>query len=67
MENKEKFFFEYLGTSIETRFKLTEEQDEALKFLIDNILSNERFKDILEIISQLTLEDVMQCCWKKSR
>lgn len=41
MENKEKFFFEYLGTSIETRFKLTEEQDEALKFLIDNILSGD--------------------------
>lgn len=41
MENKEKFFFEYLGISIETRFKLTEEQDEALKFLIDNILSGD--------------------------
>ena len=38
---EDKFYFKYKDTEIETKFRLTDEQEEGLKFLIDNILSGD--------------------------
>lgn len=40
-EKENKFYFKYKETEIETKFRLTDEQEKGLKFLIDNILSGD--------------------------